>query len=373
MSPADLESLTSVCSSWRDIILKSPRFWHAIDSRHGLHSCLIVLTRSRPGPLDVCLRGYEAPWYRTDLILYLTRLITPESSRIRSLHFTVGPGTPTFQPFFQTASLSSLTSLTARVMPETHVPVSIHVSSGVPFRHLDLSSVSIPWETPRLHGLEILSLSNLHRNSPTMTQLHHILRSSPFLRKLSLDNWKPPSMPGDWQVPGHRSWTTEEISPIFMPRLASVEVQTIPDTIHSGLLSMLTVPSLKKVLWTGADDVTFASGPALLRMAAQCIKASPELVITWDRRSRMMSIVSEKCTSTSEQQVPVEACNLVNLSIETSNISGLIEQVAKQLNSSNSILLTTNSKHEVKRFRELLLHSGALFEVNLSMWARFWD
>ncbi|KAG8961308.1 hypothetical protein FRC00_012616, partial [Tulasnella sp. 408] len=166
-----------------------------------------------------------------------------------------------------------------------------------------------------------------------MAQLYHILRSSPFLRHLCLRNWKPPSMPGDWPIPGHRSWTTDEISPpLSMPRLASVEIQNLPDAIHADLLSMLDLPSLKKVLWNGVDDVTFASGPPLLRTGAQCITASPELVVTWDRRSRIMSIVSNKWTGTSMLQDTVEARNSVNLSIETSSISGLIEQVAKLLN-----------------------------------------
>lgn len=364
-SPVDLQHLALVCKYWRDIILSTPHFWHVFDSRHGRQACPLVLTRNRIGPLDIHMAGREAPWYNTDLIPQLIQLITPESQRIRSLHFTVHPNTPYFQPFFETISLPSLTSLTVSVWPETLVPVPIHIGDGAPFRHLSLDSVTIPWDTPRLHGLEVLSLSNLHIGTPTLAQLHHVLCSAPSLRHLSLHKWKPRLVPG--------YMTAEEITPITLPVLTTVEGQGLSELINLCVLSMLDLPPLRKVRWIGEDILTFGWVPPLLQLSARCIKASPELVIICKSSGSIwtLNITSKRWTNTPVEEDAVEPCTSVDLRIRTGNVSGLVKQVAMLLNDCNAVLFETNSKDAAKSARKQFSRSGAFFEVNLSPPSRF--
>ncbi|KIO30417.1 hypothetical protein M407DRAFT_20482 [Tulasnella calospora MUT 4182] len=365
-SPTHLQPLASVCKYWRHIILSVPRFWHVIDTSHGRHSCPLVLRRNRVGPLDVYIRGSEASRSNTDLILRLIPQIALESQRIHSLNFTVHPGASYFQRFFQTTSLPSLTSLTVAVKPQTTVPFSIHIGDGAPFRHLNLDGVTIPWTTPRLHGLETLSLSNLHHDIPTIAQLHHILSSTPFLRYLSISNWNAQLMPG--------YWTTQEISPVTLPLLTDVEVRSLPEVIHPRLISMFNLPSLKNVVWMAVDprDWPLEPGPALLRMSAQCIKASPEIVISGLRWSWSLNITSKKWTNTPIRRDAVEPCNSVNLSIRTKHVLRLMRQLAALLNGSHSVLFETDSKNSARRVRKLFLRSGVFFQFSISRPQGFW-
>ncbi|KAG8949339.1 hypothetical protein FRC00_008186 [Tulasnella sp. 408] len=360
-SPVDLQRLASVCKYWRDMILGTPGFWHVFDSRHGHQACPLVLARNRIGPLDVHMAGREAPWYNTDLIPQLIQLITPESQRIRSLHFTVHPNTPYFQPFFETISLPSLTSLTVSVWPETVVPVPIHIGDGAPFRHLSLDSVTIPWDTPRLHGLEVLSLSNFHHSTPTFEQLHRILCSTPFLRHLSLCNWKPRS-PRDYL-------TAEEITPITLPLLTNLEIRSLLERNNLSLLSMLDLPSLRKVHWVGENVLLLEWVPQLLRLSALCIKSSPELVISCRLSGSIwtLNITSKRWTNTPVEKDSVEPRPSVDLRIKKAgNVSALVEQVAMLLSDCNEVLFETNSEQAAKSARKQFLRSGAFFKVNVS-------
>ncbi|KAG9048407.1 hypothetical protein FS837_012921 [Tulasnella sp. UAMH 9824] len=364
-SPSELQGLASVCKYWRDIILSIPHFWQVIDTRHGRYSWPLVLKRNRIQPLDVRIRGHETLWFGTDPVPQLLQLITPESTRIHSLHFTAKPNTPYFQPFFENTSLPSLISVSASVIPATSVPAAIHIGDGVPFRQLHLNSVAIPWDTPRLQNLEFLSLLNLHHNAPTIDHIRHILRSCPFLQYLSLCNWHATGSPG--------SGVAQETSPITLPLLENLEVRSVPEDIRSALLSMLDLPAPREVRWIGANDSMFASGPPLLRMSAQCIKASQELVIrcTRQRQDWILSITSNRWTKTPVREDVVDPSKSVDLSIKTRNLFGLLWQVAPLLNNLNSVLFETDSERAANRAKKLFSYFDVFFVAHVARTGRF--
>ncbi|KIO30411.1 hypothetical protein M407DRAFT_20478 [Tulasnella calospora MUT 4182] len=353
-NPLDVHRLSSVCKYWRGTILNCPYYWQVIDSRQGKRCWPQILRRGKNGPLIAQIRVCKVPWYGTDPIPHLIQLITPESRRIHAIDWTVEPSTPYFQPFFENVSLLHLTKLTVSVWPWVPVPVPIHIGDGVPLRQLDLDRVTIPWDTPRLGGLETLSLSNLNGDSPTLPQLRHILLSAPLLRHLSISNWRAESTPGFWAT---------QVSSITLPSLTVLEVRSLSAIVHSRLLSMLDVPSLTKVLWNCADGWALALGPLLLRRSAQCVKASPEIVINWYKKNHTLHIRSKMRDEWSKPQDTIESCKSVDLSIQTSNGFRLIKQVGRLLSNTSSILFETDSKRAAKRVRRLALRSNALIEV----------
>lgn len=365
-SPTDLQRLASVCTSWRNIILSTPRFWHCvIDSNHGRNSCPLVLKRNWLGPLDLCIRGCDTRRCNTEVIFHLIRLITPESRRIRSLSFAVKSNPLYFQQFFETTPLPSMTSLFVSAIPRNGSPVSIHIGDGVPLHHLRLDNVAITWDTPRLRGLETLSLSNLNQDTPTIAQLHHILSSTPALRRLSLFNWKAQL------TPGYR--TIHEISPITLPFLTDVKVRGLPEEVRTRLLYMLQLPSLRNFTWMDAEDldgwtVAESGRPLVLRMSAQCIRPSRELAISceWSGLIWTLGITSKRWTNTPMEKDTVESCTSVDLRIKASNVSDLVELVVTLLSDCKAVLFETNCEQAAESFRKQLSRPGTFFAVKLS-------
>lgn len=350
----DVQRLCSVCKYWRDTILNCPYCWQVIDSRQERRCWAQLLGRCKAKPLNVRIRACKVPWFGTDPIPDLLQLITPESWRIRAVDWIVQPNTAYFQPFFEDVSLPSLTKLTISVQSWVLVPVPIHIGDGVPFGQLDLKGVTIPWDSPRLSGLETLSLSNLNGDALALAQLHRILRSTPFLRHLSLSDWRAESTADFWvtQVPS-----------ITLPSVTRLQVWNLSPVVHSRLLSMLDIPSLTKVTWSCADGWGHMLGPLLLRRSAQCAKASPEIVINWHKEDQTLYIKSKMGSSWTKPQDVVEPCKSVDLSIQTRNGFRLIKQLARLLNNTNSILFETDSKRAAKRVRRLTWRSNALIKV----------
>lgn len=344
----DLRFLASVCRSWRNIILNTPRFWRVIDSRQVLHSWSQVLQRNKAGSLDVLIRGREVPWGDPQRIRRLIEFITPESQRISSIQFDDYYKSTYIQEFFKNVSLPSMDALSATTWPQPSVPMHIQVGDGIPLRYLHLVSVTVPWDTPRLSGLKVLTLWNLESNYPTSSQLYHILSSAPFLERFSFSHWKP--------GPNAEYPDSQKLAPIKLPLLKSVGVHQIPQSINALLLAMLETPVLEDVVWTDLHGLE--SGYNLLRWSSMGIKTFPELVVRWYSWVQTLEIKSRGWKKTSTPQLlsrrPVE------LSIRNiQNPSELIEELAKLLTKSNSVVLETDSTEVATRARRAFEHSGA--------------
>ncbi|KAG8944473.1 hypothetical protein FRC04_001785 [Tulasnella sp. 424] len=126
---------------------------------------------------------------------------------------------------------------------------------------------------------------------------------------------------------------------------------------------MLDLPALREVIWIGPNGPT--SGSTLLHRSAQCIKASPGLLLDWDKRSRTLDIKSNY-ERRSDIFTPDDA-SMVILSIRNlENLSGLMKQVARLLNESSSVRFETNSKRAAKRARKFFKRSRGVFEFHIS-------
>lgn len=349
-SAGDLQLLASVCKYWHNIILTTPRFWRVVDSRRGRYSLSQALRHNKAGPLDIRIWGREGFSQDHDSISQLIQLITSESRRICSIYFDTYRQ-QYFQPLFENVSLPSMDELTVMTWPVASVPTSIRLGDGVPLRYLHLSSVTIPWDLPRLSGLKVLTLWNLDRHFPTSTQLYHILTSTRSLERFSFLHWK--SDPNT-EYPGHK-----EIAPIKLPLLTSVEVRRIPEPIKAHILSMLDNLVLEDVVWTSVQDMD--SGYTLLRWSSTAIKVSQELVVRWHSWSQTLDIGSREWKETSTLQMSRRP---VDLSIqEIQNPSEFIEEFAKLLSKSNSVVLETDSTEVATRARTAFERSRAAFSI----------
>lgn len=122
---------------------------------------------------------------------------------------------------------------------------------------------------------------------------------------------------------------------------------------------MLDNPVLEDVVWTNIEDLD--SGYALLQWSSTAIKLSQELVVRWYSSDQTLDIGSRKRKKTSTVQV---SRGPVDLSIQgIQNPSEFIEEVAKLLSESNSVVLETDSTEVATRARIAFQRSRAAFSI----------
>lgn len=365
-STEDLQRLASVCKYWREVILKMPQFWRIIDLHHGKGVWTQVLSRNPAGPLDVRISGFNGGFYWVDAGRFrdLFDLLKSESKRIRSIDSNVPLHSAYLQTFLNGAAFPLLSDIKIAISPPPWTPYLFNVEDGVPFQNLQLSGVVIPWDSPRLRGLETMSIWGVQSNAPSFSELHRALSSSPRLRRLCLFNWtiyinRSIPLPKDTKLPK-----------INLPHLSFLAISSVSDPINSHLLSILEAPMLKNIRWLSVHGLD--SGSILLRLSKGCIRMSQELVIHWTEWSRRLIIKSEPWSdSPSSKPSLSEVGKTVDIGIDgIQDPLHLVSIAAEFLGPSNKVLFTTSSETVLTPVADILQSSGAKFVVRLSSLTR---
>ncbi|KAF8064216.1 hypothetical protein FPV67DRAFT_1398479, partial [Lyophyllum atratum] len=179
-------AFSQVCHRWRAISLNYSRLWQTIDVSSNPYLAKEFLARSRVAPIHITSE-YDAPEYRL-----CAEDFKPHAGRIASLDIwfrdyeeiiPLVSGLASDIPSLTTFSLKNIRGLRAKLI-HIQVPPLTHL------RKLELHGVTIPWNSC-IGNLESLSLIGIRRLSPSLSQLHTILQSSPQLRYLSLQHIQP--------------------------------------------------------------------------------------------------------------------------------------------------------------------------------------
>ncbi|KAG8946016.1 hypothetical protein FRC04_012135 [Tulasnella sp. 424] len=226
-SRSSFRSFMSVSKYWFDVIIQCPRIWSLVDLSAAPESRKMEMTRRLRGPVEVQCRS--SPF---DLDRSLTELAALNPTRLRSLVCILWPTTEALLSFFQERS-SNIVDLamacSTAMIPERRFDLGM---DGPSLCHVDVRKVALPWASPRLSQLHTLTLQNLKKDMPSISDLHRILTSSPALRRLRLrfigiEGQEPPE------------GLTPPSQPILLPELRELVFDKVPSAIPKTLIPLI--------------------------------------------------------------------------------------------------------------------------------------
>ncbi|KAG8940563.1 hypothetical protein FRC04_005201 [Tulasnella sp. 424] len=225
----DILRLMSVCSTWKRFLESSALFWPKLHSKYSLPIVELVLRRNPSGPLRVVSPDEEAASKKSDVL----GLAAEYSTRWCAIAFKgVVSNTVKEQLQVPTPNLTELQVINYG-LPQ-FPSITLNLSEGKKFHHVVLSGVTIPWDSSRLLGLRSLQLCKVTHNSPSLSQLHTVLVSSPELWYLRLSELTEPS-----------DDAASILGPpptLFLPELSALVLYMIPEHFMVHLLTHIQAP-----------------------------------------------------------------------------------------------------------------------------------
>ncbi|KAG8892793.1 hypothetical protein FRB99_002437, partial [Tulasnella sp. 403] len=219
-----LHQLAQVCTYWCDTILHTPSLWYLLGTNQDERIHDIILKRNPGSPLMV--------WAYTDSIESRDTLFekaVDHAHRWQTIMVN-GPYSDSLWTYLEKMP-PSMRDLYIE-LPMGSETCHFELPEGKPLRHLDLTAVSVSWDSPRLTCLQTLLLEQLQTNPPSLSQLIMILSSSPALRRLILREWQDNPMQDlakDYRKCDHIQ--------IQLPSLTTLELRGVSRLLSTFLLT----------------------------------------------------------------------------------------------------------------------------------------
>ncbi|KAG9004706.1 hypothetical protein FRB93_010197 [Tulasnella sp. JGI-2019a] len=241
-----LRQLARVAHHWKYAVLSTPQLWAYLHQGMSSAFIRISLHRSKTVPLDVF---FYTDSYAHDMSQLGTfaESILPHSHRWRSLD----------GPYLAPRILEKLASHAPafRHLRLVRSPVQgIQLGEGPHLQTLDLTSVSLSWDSNRISQLYQLSLTDLKgQHAPSLSQIMHILTNSPKLESLKLTYLEPLDTPTDGHIP---------VGNVDLPNLQSLEISELAWDPYNRLMGRFQFPfvACKKLrlepIWRAGSDVS---------------------------------------------------------------------------------------------------------------------
>ncbi|KAG8782531.1 hypothetical protein FRC12_020698 [Ceratobasidium sp. 428] len=231
-------TLSSVCTSWRNLVLESPTFWSAIvfhRTDRKFHLARLSLSRAGDAPLDVYAAlppGYQSDW---------PSILSSKVQQIRSLDIVLQGMDSLYSvlalwpksslaPSLKTLSVKILYSVFCYDDPAPQaLPDGVHNDFLQNLTSFSLCGGCFDWDSAAFAGLEHLRIAWTTYSSPTLSQLIGMLRASPGLRTLCLTD------------PSFTKSEVEEYQPVYLPRLQKLSLMKMEYsfTAQQQLISLL--------------------------------------------------------------------------------------------------------------------------------------
>ncbi|TDL22537.1 hypothetical protein BD410DRAFT_748247 [Rickenella mellea] len=272
--------VSHVSSYWRRLALSTPALWTTVfmtDASISLISrTLTWLSRSRPYPLQIYLDFRDTNWnwdegnhqFRWNHMEQVLRILMPHMSRWQIFELLSDTWEPIYAllwhsknqsaPILRTISLNRCNAYF--VLPGEHFrpPALIqHIplfSGNAPsLRNVILAGTHVNWTRSPLRNLAELDLRyHAQEVTPTIYEFIDILRSSPFLQKLTILGWVVRSI--DAAVVAQFSGS------IALQTLRELTFGCMDASYGSHVLSLLSVRTLSKL---SLEDMASSLGPML--------------------------------------------------------------------------------------------------------------
>lgn len=181
-------TLALVCRQWHRVSYDTPLLWTKIRGDDAGARNSLALQTSRQCPLDVAFDLQKNHKLNGQLVIASLREACAHLDRWRTAELKVDVDTTLWPLLERSAPVLESIILESGGLPSRTVSVDLFRGHAPRLRSLDLSYVSIPWDSGILSNLELLRLYNLPLStSPTFNQILTILSRSPNLEVLALN------------------------------------------------------------------------------------------------------------------------------------------------------------------------------------------
>ncbi|KAG8946020.1 hypothetical protein FRC04_012139 [Tulasnella sp. 424] len=247
------------------------RFWPVIDVMASEKARRMAMKRNKNGPVDVwCWSQPESEVMNA----FVEDVKTVHSSRWRTILYEYRPETGVLLDHLRTQPSSLIDVLLAN--PGGYgAAVSLELSQDGPhLRHVDVRSMCLPWQSPRLTNLSTLCLRDIYHGIPHPEDLYQILFTSPRLERLCLIEVHSQEIHRNSQ---EYLWTTSR--PISLPHLTVLAIQNVSKSITHKLLPLIRATSCKTAIINGQGEFSAILEPqeTNLELIAQPAKVSESL------------------------------------------------------------------------------------------------
>lgn len=269
-----LHWLAKVCNSWKDIILRTPRFWCKIQSWMSSHHNDLVLKHNELGSLTV---QSKCPKWLGDMAA------RSRPDRWIALEFSGRYHTALLQGIANSAT--GLRHLTIALDRGDANSTSTAIPNLTALRTLHLRYFHIPWTGLDSLRLESLWLEHLYL-SPTNDQIFGVLRSSPRLRRLVLRHFHPNGHLSSVRSQEQSLPEPQESDSIDLPCLETLLMGSVPSSLCHSLLWRLCIPSCKTVHLDDCHSTHFgeASNSKLPGTLSRILLTAKQIRVTCEAR-----------------------------------------------------------------------------------------
>lgn len=326
-----IHQLARVSKYWFNVIVNSPRFWPEIDVAQGKEITAMVLRRNPTGPLVVrCTTRVDELEQRLEFM----KTAAQHHDRWKSLIFK-GKVTEAIFPYLESPTPHLTELFIYQYSGGESQQKLLRLTDGIPLRHLDVDFVSMPWDSPRLVGLQSLQIRNLAGRLPRLSQLHIILKACPDLRWLLLAKLseRPPDDPE--APPEGRTITVENAAapeedsppvkdippsePIPLPFLTTLVLQGVPRPTSHHLLSHIEASGIRCLM---ADDAHLdhlrESGSSFFNLLKPSISTAKDIEMTYEEATGHFRVTSLPLPEVSNEWIHwVKQTVGIDLSIRT--------------------------------------------------------
>ncbi|KAG8862969.1 hypothetical protein FRB96_000389 [Tulasnella sp. 330] len=285
--PEVLMALAIVGKHWKEVVISTPQLWSRLQEHMSSAQLKLAIERSGTTPLEIVFQG-EAQYSGAYAKQRFATAVNPVVQRWGTLDCWCPPQGLLDLLEFEASSLQNI-RLISRVPGDDN---RFGLGIGARLRSLELSRVVTDWSSARIQGLVSLSLSYIpEKDAPSTTQLTHIIRSSPDLEVLALNEVGV-------GYPQQSDILDMEPFPPFK-HLRMLKLKTIPYDCYNYLLSRLhfsnclSIELQRDVSITARDLSTYATldayrhdTPAFAAQVKRALLVDGAVVVTFGRGSR---------------------------------------------------------------------------------------
>ncbi|KAG8909805.1 hypothetical protein FRC01_006717 [Tulasnella sp. 417] len=274
-----LETISSVCSSWRALIEGSPRFWSIIEFSNPETVILNFLRKSRSNSLEIkCFSdGIYDCTPPTELVSNVEwrclKLIAPHMDRIQSLIYSAYSADGLLPILGNPAPI--LEELRLELMDNfLEVPLDLFCGQAGRLRDVALWNISIRWDSVILAGLRSLKIKGEFVCSPTEGQVWRLLQANPGLETMEIEDVMVTERFADDAVESSREGKS---SRMVMSKLQQLRLLSLPFELVQAVLNNAETPYIKHFDVNCFFQEQLASeslGPTMKHLASPLLRLS---------------------------------------------------------------------------------------------------
>ncbi|KIO18205.1 hypothetical protein M407DRAFT_32117 [Tulasnella calospora MUT 4182] len=288
-----LQTISSVCSSWRNLVEGSPRFWSIIEFSCPKPAILHFLRKSESSGLEIkCFSDTKyncAPSVERFGLAeggYLD-LIAPHTGRIRSLILSA----PT------TDGLFSILERPAPMLQELRLnfvhcifvqPLDLFCGQAGRLRDVALENIPVRWDSEVLVGLRSLKIKGKLEYSPTEGQVRRLLEANPGLEKMDIEDVMVTEHFGDDAV---ECTGGGKPSRVVMSKMQELKLFNLQFELAQAILANVEIPSIRHLKLRclfGGQPASRLLGPNMKHLVPPLLqrsKGSHQAEITFGKAS----------------------------------------------------------------------------------------